>query len=61
MTYNSNETTSKRHDGHAARDALQQDILDRREGEPQVRSEQLEDAEPHEARGHGHDGHPPRL
>lgn len=26
-----------------------------------MRSEQLKDTEPHETRGHGHDGHPSRL
>lgn len=60
-TDDADEAAAKRHDGHAASNALQEDVLDGREREAEVRRKQLEDAEAHEAGGHGHDGHPARL
>jgi hypothetical protein len=60
-TYHANQATAQGHNGHATRDALHQDIFDRREGEAQVRRQQFENSEAHEAGRHGHDGYPTSL
>lgn len=61
MAYDTDKAAAKRHDGHAAGNALHQHILNRGEGEPQVRLQQLEDGKAHQAGRHRHDGHPARL
>lgn len=61
MAYDTDKAATKRHDGHAARNALHQHILNRGEGELQVRLQQLEDGKAHQACRHRHDGHPARL
>lgn len=47
MAYDTDKAAAKRHDGHAPGNALHQHILDRGEGELQVRLQQLEDGKAH--------------
>lgn len=61
MAYDTDKAAAKRHDGHAAGNALHQHILNRGEGELQARLQQLEDGKAHQAGRHRHDGHPAGL
>lgn len=49
MAYDTDKAAAKRHDGHAAGNALHQHILNWGKGESQVRLQQLEDGKPHQA------------